>query len=81
MCGLGGGWVVGWCLRSLAGPRDDRGFRVSTVGGCGVLAIRGHPPLILREPPASADLRQHERPQPLQYELCEGSSFRERIWA
>ena len=35
---------MGWCLRSLAEPRDDRGFRVSTVGGCGVLVIRGHPP-------------------------------------
>ena len=26
-----GAGLVGWRLRSLAGPRDDRGFRVSTV--------------------------------------------------
>ena len=26
---------MGWCFRSLAGPRDDRGFRVSTVAGAG----------------------------------------------
>ena len=27
--------MVGWHLRSLAEPRDDRGFRVSTVAGAG----------------------------------------------
>ena len=51
---------MGWCLRSLAGPRDDtvmgeHGGRARGIGDTGP-----HPPLILREP-------QHERPHPPSY--------------
>ena len=58
--------LVGYRFRFLAEPRNDtavgggpRGWADVTDWQYGVL-----PPLILREPPASADLRQHERPSP-----------------
>ena len=58
--------LVHYCLRFLAEPQNDtavgggpRGWADVTDWQYGVL-----PPRILREPPASADLRQHERPSP-----------------
>ena len=66
-CGMGRETgLVHYCLRFFAEPRNDtavgggpRGWADVTDWQYGVL-----PPLILREPPASADLRQHERPSP-----------------
>ncbi len=66
-CGMGRETgLVHYCLSSLVEPRNDtavgggpRGWADVTDWQYGVL-----PPLILREPPASADLRQHERPSP-----------------
>ena len=60
--------LSGW--GGSAGPRDDRGVGGGWGGGWGgqsrgIAPMRAPPrPLILREPPASADLRQHERPCP-----------------
>ena len=58
--------LVGYRVRFLAEPQNDtavgggpRGWADVTDWQYGVL-----PPRILREPPASADLRQHERPSP-----------------
>ena len=66
-CGMGRETgLVGYRVSFLAEPQNDtavgggpRGWADVTDWQYGVL-----PPRILREPPASADLRQHERPSP-----------------
>ena len=68
-CGLGSGWVVGWCFRSLAGPRDDT--VIGPWGGIGCSGVRSlagpggiAPPVPLLKDP-STGLRASGTPHPL----------------